>query len=187
MVARAWDTHDTPVGCPSLETPQDGQQVHRDEVSASYLCRPGFVFQDSGQRARTLVCAHGNSWNDTLPSCVNISLTSAWKRAGVESWTFSDGNNTKIVMATPESGDNDTVSRVIVPSVIMAMLFLGNAVVLYVLFMLKKRNKKKCAEDEERAAIVKRNGAAKVEESEIGTEDLNDVTVTENVVGDDRC
>ena len=31
------------------------------------------------------------------------------------------------------------VTAVIVPTVIMAILFLGNAVVLYVLFMLRKR------------------------------------------------
>ena len=57
--------------------------------------------------------------------------------------------------------ESDTMTSVIIPTVIMAILFLGNAVVLYVLFMLRKRNKKKCAQDEERAAIVTNNGSTK--------------------------
>lgn len=99
-------------------------------------------------------------------------------------------------MAASEGVDSDTITSVIVPTVIMAMLFLGNAVVLYVLFMLRKRNQKKCAQDEERAAIVKTNGSikeTKVGEGEnTGEENTSDVPTilpngTEEVVADARC
>ncbi|KAK3925409.1 CUB and sushi domain-containing protein 3 [Frankliniella fusca] len=183
------------VGCPTLDTPADGYQVHQDATSASYLCSVGYVFEDTEVRARSLHCEHGNTWNDTLAPCVNVSLTSAWKKAGVDSWTFSDNNNTKVIMATSDSGDSDTISRIVVPTVIMAMLFLGNAVVLYVLFVLRKRNKKKCSEDEERAAIVKTNGATKetkIDESEIGAEDKTGEITTlpngaEGALNEDQC
>lgn len=78
----------------------------------------------------------------------------------------------------------------------MAMLFLGNAVVLYVLFILRRRNKKKCAQDEERAAIVKSNGSTKeikAEEVDNGGEEVRteqSETIpnrTENSVEDAQC
>ncbi|XP_034244946.1 uncharacterized protein LOC117647335, partial [Thrips palmi] len=188
--------HYKAVGCPTLPTPVDGYLEHHNATAAWYMCSVGYVFKDTERRARTLLCEHGNTWNDTLAPCVNVSLTSAWKKGDFDSWTFSDGNNTKIKMAASDGGDNDTVSRVIVPTVIMAMLFVGNAVVLYVLFMLRKRNQKKCAEDEERAAIVKTNGSIK--ETKVGetenaleenTTDIPTVIANgaEDVVADARC
>lgn len=99
-------------------------------------------------------------------------------------------------MAASEGVDSDTVTSVIVPTVIMAMLFLGNAVVLYVLFILRKRNQKKCAQDEERAAIVKTNGSVK--ETKVGEaentldENTTDIPTTlrnstEDAIADARC
>lgn len=188
------------MGCPSLEPPADGYLVARNESLAVFRCSVGFVFEDSERHARVLACEHGNTWNDSLSACVNVSQTAAWRSGAAsteDSWTVTDGNATRITMAASgSSGDSDTVTSIIVPTVIMAMLFLGNAVVLYVLFILRRRNKKKCAQDEERAAIVKSNGSTKeikAEEVDNGGEEVRteqSETIpnrTENSVEDAQC
>ncbi|XP_077285759.1 uncharacterized protein LOC143910971 [Arctopsyche grandis] len=134
------------LGCITPPAPSGGYLAWRQGAEAYFMCCVGHTFPD-GQRQRTLRCLRRNAWDKTLPDCVE---------QGVKIW---DGNGTYVVNNTNNSvgnqHSNTMLVDVIIPSLIIAFLFLGNAVIVFIIFKYRKRKEETMGEDEEFTTLTR--------------------------------
>ncbi|VVC93214.1 unnamed protein product [Leptidea sinapis] len=139
--------HYKSVGCVTLPAPPRGYIVYRNEDVAHYMCEVNYVFVDTYERARILWCYDDNRWNDTVSLCIE---------------------ETSIVVATstPERTDKDTklansegnmMIDIVIPSLLIAVLFIGNAFIVLVIYKYRKR-KTEDLEDEFNTIPLSVNG-----------------------------
>ncbi|XP_012230380.2 uncharacterized protein [Linepithema humile] len=147
--------------CPKVATPNGSYVSNGTLTSRTFLCKPGSVFSDSGERKRTLECRNGK-WNDTiarLPTCVatsavivkaetdtrhlaSLSGDGTGVRIGRGEDAVASGSSISPVMDSAQSSmmkQADYVVDVVLPTVLIALLFVGNAIIVYIIFQYRKR------------------------------------------------
>uniref|UniRef100_A0A182JJY0 Uncharacterized protein n=1 Tax=Anopheles atroparvus TaxID=41427 RepID=A0A182JJY0_ANOAO len=129
--------HYTALGCevPS-PTPGHMQLVRRTEHRAKFVCDPLYVFPDTGESSRELICTPKHTWNRPLPACIE-------KRATEGSGLVSHYEQTRRFGDIDSMSDKqaDTVYDILIPSFIIAGLFIVNGIVFAVI--MRYRNKRK--------------------------------------------
>ncbi|KAL0848906.1 hypothetical protein ABMA28_013308 [Loxostege sticticalis] len=122
--------HYKSIGCVTLPAPSDGYLVYRNGDVAHYMCNVNHVFVDTRQRARLIWCYDDNSWNDTVPLCVAEAAAPA-------------GNNSVPVHDTdaklPPHQQPDMIVDIVIPSLLIAALFIGNAFIVLIIYKYRKR------------------------------------------------
>lgn len=124
--------HYKSIGCVTLRAPSNGYLVYRNEDVAHYMCNVNFVFIDSRERARLIWCYDDNRWNDTVPLCVeetvHIAVDNNFTRQGT-------ANDTKI----PPHDEPNMIVDIVIPSLLIAALFIGNAFIVLIIYKYRKR------------------------------------------------
>nr|XP_040231024.2 uncharacterized protein LOC120954841 isoform X1 [Anopheles coluzzii] len=129
--------HYTALGC-ELPSPTPGHMrlVRRTEHRVKYVCDPLHVFPDSGETVRELICTAKHTWHRPLPACIEKRATEG---SGLVSHyeqkrRYGDSDNMSDKQA-------DTVYDILIPSLIIAGLFVVNGIVFAVI--MRYRNKRK--------------------------------------------
>ncbi|XP_053602780.1 uncharacterized protein LOC128670809 isoform X2 [Plodia interpunctella] len=122
--------HYKSIGCITIPPPSDGYLVYRTEDVAHYMCHVNFVFADTQQRARMLWCFDDNRWNDTVPTCVEA----ATRAVGNDS---AKGNQTDTNL--PPHDEPNMIVDIVIPSLLIAALFIGNAFIVLIIYKYRKR------------------------------------------------
>ncbi|XP_037297922.1 uncharacterized protein LOC115449629 [Manduca sexta] len=142
--------HYKSIGCVTLSAPSDGYIVYRNEEVAHYMCNVNFVFIDTRQRARLLWCYDDNRWNDTVPLCIEETSPSL---GGNDSAPDSKYKDTKL----PPHDEPNMIVDIVIPSLLIAALFIGNAFIVLIIYKYRKR-KTEDLEDEFNTIPLSVNG-----------------------------
>ncbi|XP_050081761.1 uncharacterized protein LOC126569023 [Anopheles aquasalis] len=129
--------HYTALGCEAPSpTPGRMKLVRRTENKAKYVCDPLHVFPDTGETSRELICTAKHAWNRALPPCVE-------KRTTEGSGLVSHYEQKRRYGEIDRMSDNqaDTVYDILIPSFVIAALFIVNGIVFAVI--MRYRNKRK--------------------------------------------
>ncbi|XP_059059315.1 uncharacterized protein LOC131852637 [Achroia grisella] len=124
--------HYKSVGCVTLPEPSEGYLVYRNDDVAHYMCNVNYVFADTRERARLLWCYDDNRWNDTVPLCV---VEAALKAVGNDSDSRGDKKDTKL----PPHDEPNMMVDIVIPSLLIAALFIGNAFIVLIIYKYRKR------------------------------------------------
>ncbi|CAL1678788.1 unnamed protein product [Lasius platythorax] len=151
------------LGCPEVLAPNGSYVSNGTLTLRTFLCKSGSVFPDSMERKRTLECKNGK-WNETinkLPGCVATSavilktenehhhlsslsgdnILGTGVRIGRGEDAVASGSSSP-VMDSAQSAmmkQADYVVDVVLPTVLIALLFVGNAIIVYIIFQVRKR------------------------------------------------
>ncbi|KAF4523351.1 hypothetical protein B566_EDAN005505 [Ephemera danica] len=118
-----------PLSCPPPPTaPKDGYLVYSNESTALYMCCVGMAFNDTGSRRRELRCNSDFVWSLNVPDCINASLV-PHRQPDVDAQIYR-------AIMIPES---DLMLDLVVPSIIIAVLLIGNAFIIALIMHLKRR------------------------------------------------
>ncbi|XP_034937513.1 uncharacterized protein [Chelonus insularis] len=162
------------IGCPAIQTP-NGSFISNDTFSSrTFECRSGTVFPDTMQSTRTLDCQKGH-WNesiDNLPNCVASSAIILKAKEDDNHLVSLSGDNihntgvrigrtdnavvVESVLGMDSAQTNmmkqaDFVVDMVVPSILIVLLFVGNAVIVYIIFQYRKRKVPTISSGEEMA------------------------------------
>ncbi|XP_058056264.1 uncharacterized protein LOC131207658 [Anopheles bellator] len=124
------------LGCEVPPTPGHMRLVRRTEHRAKYVCDPLHVFPDTGESTRELICTVRHTWNRVLPACIE-------KRTTEGSGLVSHYEQKRKFGYVDSMSDKqaDTVYDILIPSFVIAGLFLVNGIVFAVI--MRYRNKRK--------------------------------------------
>ncbi|XP_069956397.1 uncharacterized protein [Cherax quadricarinatus] len=134
---RGYVAHFQALGCKTPSTPQDGYLIFRNATHAEYCCCVHHVFPDTLARQRFLQCNKLHVWNDTLPDCIDLEEL------------LEDGNITEIQFHNLINGSTTyaqaemlrqahLVYDLVVPTVIMTVLVLGNVAVVFLIIYCRR-------------------------------------------------
>ncbi|KYQ53339.1 hypothetical protein ALC60_07531 [Trachymyrmex zeteki] len=163
------------LGCPEVLAPNGSYVSNGTLTSRTFLCNSGSVFPDSRERKRTLECRNGK-WNETtteLPDCVATSAVIVKSEnehhhlasisgdnilgTGVRIGRGEDAVASGSVSPVMDSAQSammkqaDYVVDVVLPTVLIALLFVGNAIIVYIIFQFRKRKLSATNQGEEMA------------------------------------
>ncbi|XP_047117812.1 uncharacterized protein LOC124798439 [Schistocerca piceifrons] len=150
------------VGCGEPPAaPSDGYRASANATHAQYLCFVGHVFADTHHRDLMLRCdARTGSWAPAaLPECVNS--TDSWTALRLNS---AEDNSTLEASSVPK--ESDLMIDVLLPTMIICVLLLGNGVIIFVILYLRKR-KLPSGGDEDLGAICQPQDTASVSDRAI--------------------
>ncbi|XP_041971178.1 uncharacterized protein LOC121727404 [Aricia agestis] len=139
--------HYKSVGCVPLPAPSNGYLVYRNRHVAHYMCNVNHVYVDTRQRARVIWCYDDNKWNDTIVPCVEEAT------AVVADNSSSVGSDTGKL----PHNDGNMIVDIVIPSLLIAALFIGNAFIVLVIYKYRKR-KPDDLEDEFNTIPLSANG-----------------------------
>ncbi|XP_006614158.1 uncharacterized protein LOC102675588 [Apis dorsata] len=148
--------------CPDVSVPNGSYVLNGTLTSRTFLCKLGTVFPDSKERTRILECKNGK-WNESvinIPSCTATSalilktehdhnrlsslsgdnILGTGVRIGRGEDAVAVGNRN--IMDSAQSAmmkQSDYVVDVVLPTVLIALLFVGNAIIVYIIFQYRKR------------------------------------------------
>ncbi|XP_071876453.1 uncharacterized protein [Bombus fervidus] len=148
--------------CPDVSAPNGSYVLNGTLTTRTFLCKFGTVFPDSKERTRILECKNGK-WNENIinmPSCIatsavilktehdhnrlsslsgdNILGTGVRIGRGEDAVAGINGN----IMDSAQSAmmkQTDYVVDIVLPTVLIALLFVGNAIIVYIIFQYRKR------------------------------------------------
>ncbi|XP_076632123.1 uncharacterized protein LOC143347101 [Colletes latitarsis] len=150
------------LGCPDISTPNGSYILNGTLTSRTLLCKLGTVFPDSKERIRILECKNGR-WNESvvaIPSCKATSAVILKTEHEHHQLSSLSGDNvlgtgvrigrgedavavgTREVMDSAQSAmmkQTDYVVDIVLPTVLIALLFVGNAIIVYIIFQYRKR------------------------------------------------
>ncbi|XP_063979521.1 uncharacterized protein LOC135163724 [Diachasmimorpha longicaudata] len=157
------------VGCPGALAP-NGSFIANDTVETrTFQCHTGNIFPDTRVPTKTVKCDRGR-WNESiehLPNCVATSAAILKTETENNRLSSLSGDNTiatGVRLGRGESADStlnmdpaapamikqsDYVIDVLLPTILMALLFVGNAVIVYLIFQYRKRKVPVAGEREE--------------------------------------
>ncbi|XP_055547690.1 uncharacterized protein LOC129731601 [Wyeomyia smithii] len=128
--------HYSALGCElPTPTPPHMTLVRRSERRVKYVCDPLYVFPDTAEPSRELVCTSKQTWNRPLPACVEKRATEG---SGLVSHYEQKRKASDSDMSDKQA---DTVYDILIPSMVIAALFIVNGIVFAVI--MRYRNKRK--------------------------------------------
>ncbi|XP_017790265.1 PREDICTED: uncharacterized protein LOC108572525 [Habropoda laboriosa] len=163
------------LGCPDVSAPNGSYILNGTSLtSRTFLCKLGTVFPDSKEKTRILECKNGK-WNESvisIPSCTATSavilktehdhhrlsslsgdnVLGSGVRIGRGEDAVAVGNGN--VMDSAQSAmmkQTDYVVDIVLPAVLIALLFVGNAIIVYIIFQYRKRKVPSMEQGEEMA------------------------------------
>ncbi|XP_053998863.1 uncharacterized protein LOC128887221 [Hylaeus anthracinus] len=160
--------------CPDVSTPNGSYILNGTLTSRTFLCKSGTVFPDTKKKTRILECKDGK-WNESVIAIPNCKATSAVilktenehhqlsslsgdnvLGAGVRIGRGEDAvaTGTREAMDSAQSAmmkQSDYVVDVVLPTVLIALLFVGNAIIVYIIFQYRKRKVPPLEQGEEMA------------------------------------
>ncbi|KAK7792082.1 hypothetical protein R5R35_003554 [Gryllus longicercus] len=138
--------HYKALDCVHPTPPKDGYIVYRNDTYGEYMCCLDFAFPDTLNRHRVLQCVNNNTWNNTLPNCIQHSgiMDGNYNVIGPMRLN-SDVNNTVYASVLNHS---DLMFDVLLPTIIICVLLVGNGVILFVIYYLRKRRLSRNVEEE---------------------------------------
>ncbi|CAB3248202.1 unnamed protein product [Arctia plantaginis] len=116
--------HYKSIGCVTLRAPSNGYLVYRNEDVAHYMCNVNFVFNDTRERARLLWCYDDNRQKESIQEAVSNDSTRR-----------STGKETKMTA----HDDPNMIVDIVIPSLLIAALFIGNAFIVLIIYKYRKR------------------------------------------------
>lgn len=60
----------TAIGCIIPIPPMNGRLIAQTDTTLNYICDSSYVFRDTNESSRTLICTDRNIWDTSLPDCV---------------------------------------------------------------------------------------------------------------------
>ncbi|XP_015435515.1 PREDICTED: uncharacterized protein LOC107191077 [Dufourea novaeangliae] len=162
------------LGCPDVSAPNGSYILNSSLTSRTFLCKLGTVFPDSKERTRILECRNGK-WNESviaIPSCIATSAVILKTEHDHHRLSSLSGDNilgagvrigrgedavavgTREIMDSSQSAmmkQTDYVVDVVLPTVLIALLFVGNAIIVYIIFQYRKRKVPSLEQGEEMA------------------------------------
>ncbi|XP_028048251.1 uncharacterized protein LOC105833945 [Monomorium pharaonis] len=173
--ARGFLLHYQVLGCPEVSAPNGSYVSNGTLTSRTFLCKSGSVFPDIRERKRTLECRNGK-WNETatkLPGCIATSavivksetehhhlaslsgdnILGTGVRIGRGEDAVASGGISPVMDSTQSAmmKQADYVVDVVLPTVLIALLFVGNAIIVYIIFQFRKRKLSTTTQGEEMA------------------------------------
>ncbi|XP_076670370.1 uncharacterized protein LOC143369847 [Andrena cerasifolii] len=161
------------LACPDISPPNGSYILNGTLTSRTFLCELGAVFPDSKERTRILECRNGK-WNESVVAIPNCAATSAvilktehdhhrlsslsgdvigtGGRIGRGEDAVAPGNG--YIMDSAQSAmmkQSDYVVDIVLPTVLIALLFVGNAIIVYIIFQYRKRKVPSVEQGEEMA------------------------------------
>ncbi|KAG4073530.1 hypothetical protein HA402_000754 [Bradysia odoriphaga] len=126
--------HYTALGCLTPSAPLHGRLVHKSENSAKYICDPTFVFPDTAVSSRELICTSSHTWDKVLPNCIEKSSV---HKSGIITVSQFNHKKHKVTMAEKD----DLMNNIIIPSSVIAILFIVNALVFLAIMRCRQRKR----------------------------------------------
>ncbi|XP_034175539.1 uncharacterized protein LOC117602102 isoform X1 [Osmia lignaria lignaria] len=158
--------------CPDISAPNGSYVSNGTLTSRTFVCKLGSVFPDSKERIRILECKKGK-WNESvIPSCEATSAVILKTEHDHNRLSSLSGDNTVGTGVRIGRGENadavgngnimdsaqsammkqtDYVVDVVLPTVLIALLFVGNAIIVYIIFQYRKRKVPSMEQGEEMA------------------------------------
>lgn len=142
-------------GCPVLTSSDGLSHLAEGNNSASvYACKGDRVFNDTLENERYLSCVRDHHWNDTLPPCISldsiattttaIQLNESTEEMQLENSTLPNPERT-----TAEAKKAGLIEDIIIPSVLIGVLLVVNAIIITVILIIRKRHKAKFVLEDE--------------------------------------
>ncbi|XP_023239859.1 uncharacterized protein LOC111638391 [Centruroides sculpturatus] len=137
-------------GCATLPAPLNGHLVYRNGSVAIYNCCRGYLFNDTLESSRTLQCTEQNRWNSSLPACLSLEeLGETHNLTDFSENLLLPTNTTENeALVEPVVSSDTFLEDIIIPTVILVALLVGNAVILYIILHIRRRQKQKQASEE---------------------------------------
>ncbi|XP_071442835.1 uncharacterized protein [Hetaerina americana] len=141
--------HYKALGCrwPPPRAPKDGYLVSQNASAVHYMCCVGFKFPDSGRREREIRCDEQRGlWrvlepselSELLPDCVDGDaslLKGNITQKGFSNLNDNSTSSEKVNMMK----EADLMFDILIPTIIIGILLIGNGVILFIIFHFKKR------------------------------------------------
>ncbi|XP_015610299.1 uncharacterized protein LOC107275061 isoform X2 [Cephus cinctus] len=147
------------LGCPDVSLPNGSYVINSTIDSRTVICQVGSTFPDTKNRTRILECKDGRWSEDSLPNCVatsavilkaerennhisNLSEDSLTSGVRIGRGDDAAAESTDFVMDSAQPAmmkEADYVVDVVLPTILIALLFVGNAVIIYIIFQYRKR------------------------------------------------
>ncbi|KAJ8726119.1 hypothetical protein PYW07_000817 [Mythimna separata] len=152
--------HYKSIGCVTLPAPPSGYLVYRNDEVAHYMCNVNFVFVDTRQKARFIWCYDDNRWNDTVPLCVVFvsreTRVFCQKEAALKRDSIPRSDEEAKNLAPHDVPD--MMVDIVIPSLLIAALFVGNALIVLIIYKYRKRKEGDEVEDEFNTIPLNVNG-----------------------------
>ncbi|GFR11645.1 uncharacterized protein TNCT_689331, partial [Trichonephila clavata] len=143
------------LGCPTLPPREGSYLIQRNGSAAVYGCENNEVFNDTLDSTRFLQCVRDHHWNDTLPPCTvleesttptmtpNISTQKAVENVTMDK-TQMVMNESILAIFDKQAG---LVEDIIIPCVLVAVLVLGNIIIIVIIFIIRRKHKNEIDEE----------------------------------------
>ncbi|KAJ8729660.1 hypothetical protein PYW08_001241 [Mythimna loreyi] len=160
--------HYKSIGCVTLPAPPNGYIVYRNEDVAHYMCDVNFVFVDTGQKARFIWCYDDNSRRRVRSASSEFEIrilsvfVSRETRVFCQKEATFDSNsiqrsNEEVKNLAPHDVP-DMMVDIVIPSLLIAALFVGNALIVLIIYKYRKRKEGDEVEDEFNTIPLNVNG-----------------------------
>jgi hypothetical protein len=130
-------------GCPVLLSPEGSHLVEGNSSVSIFACDGDHVFNDTLENERFLSCVRDHHWNDTLPPCIALEdmVTTPTpvpcedtEREQPENVTLPNAERT-----TAEVKEAAYLEDIIIPSVLIGVLLVANAIIVATILLIKRR------------------------------------------------
>lgn len=131
-------------GCPTIPLSEGSYLAERNGSYAIYSCSNDLVFNDTQDSHRFLQCIRNHHWNDTLPPCTAMEETTTilspntiLETTEFENVTVLDTN----VTSSPVQLGASYLEDILIPSILIGALLLGNTIILIIICCIRRRHK----------------------------------------------
>ncbi|XP_063884131.1 uncharacterized protein LOC135113074 [Scylla paramamosain] len=125
------------LGCPTPDIPQDGYLAFRNGTHAEFWCCVRHAFPDTLTRKRVLECGRLNTWNEELPDCVDLDELLNAGNITMEKYLGLINGTSGVAMAE-KLRQAHIVYDLVVPTIIMSVLVLGNVAVVFLIIYCRR-------------------------------------------------
>jgi len=133
-----------PLGCATPTDPGNGYLHIRNHTHANYACHGGYVFQDTLERTKTLICDDQRGhWYDTMAvNCVSLQYLRRYGNSTIQTLLAAKegpsqgGSSQRITIVPPLSAA--WFSDIVIPAVIVSIVVVVSLFAVVVLLLLRR-------------------------------------------------